>query len=338
MTLTIEDIRQAAVRIEGKAVKTPLLESPLLNDRLGCRVLVKAECLQRTGSFKFRGAYNRISQLTADEIDRGVVAYSSGNHAQGVAAAARLMGAKAVIVVPEDIPAIKRRNTEAWGAELAYYDRMTDDRVAVAEAIAEDRGAVIVPPYDDYRVMAGQGTIGLELCAQAREMGEPPDAVLIPCGGGGLTAGIATAVKAAHPECRVFTVEPEGFDDTARSIAAGERLANAPAPGGAATFCDALAAAMPGALTFPINRVLTDGALVLDDGTVCDGIYAAFTEFKLVLEPSGAIALAALLSGALSDAFDAAGKTIAVVASGGNVDPHTYTDALGTGAERAAAS
>jgi threonine dehydratase len=331
MTVTRDDIAEAARRIAGKAVETPLLESPLLNDRLGC-VLVKAEALQRTGSFKFRGAYNRISRLGPDELGRGVVAYSSGNHAQGVAAAARLMGAKAVIVVPKDIPEIKRRNTEAWGAELAFYDRMSEDRVAVAEAIAAEKGAVIVPPFDDYRVIAGQGTIGLEIVAQARALGAEPDAVLIPCGGGGLTAGIATAVKAELPSCRIFMVEPEGFDDTARSLAAGRRLANEPGPG---TLCDALTAQMPGELTFPINRALTEGALTVADATVCEGVYAASTEFKLVLEPSGAIGLAGLLSGALGEAFDPGGKTVAVVASGGNVDPGTYAEALRTGAARA---
>jgi len=332
VTVDVKDIAAAAQRLSGKAVATPLLESPLLNDRLGCRVLIKAECLQRTGSFKFRGAYNRISQFSPEERRRGVVAYSSGNHAQGVAAAARLVGAKAVIVVPEDIPEIKRRNTEAWGAELAYYDRDADDRVAVAQAIADESGAVIVPPFDDERVIAGQGTIGLEILTQAKALGRSPDAVLIPCGGGGLTAGIATAVKATAGDCRIFTVEPAGYDDTRRSFAAGERVFNETGPGHPTTFCDALTAEAPGKLTFPINAALVDGGLVLDDDTVCRGTHAAFAEFKLVLEPSGAIALAALISGALKPAFEPAGKTVAVVASGGNVDPATFTDALMRGA------
>jgi len=328
VTVDVNDIAAAARRLAGKAVMTPLLESPLLNDRLGCRVLIKAECLQRTGSFKFRGAYNRISQFDREERSRGVVAYSSGNHAQGVAAAARLVGTKAVIVVPKDIPDIKRRNTEAWGAELAFYDRDADDRVAVAQAIADERGAVIVPPFDDARVIAGQGTIGLEILDQGKAQDAVPDAVLIPCGGGGLTAGIATAIKGSAADCRVFTVEPAGYDDTRRSFAAGERVFNDLGPGHKTTFCDALTAEAPGKLTFPINAGLVDGALVLDDDTVCTGVYAAFAEFKLVLEPSGAIALAALISGALGPAFDVAGKTVAVVASGGNVDPATFTDTL----------
>jgi threonine dehydratase len=329
VSVDVNDINAAARRLAGKAVETPLLESPLVNDRLGCRLLIKAECLQRTGSFKFRGAYNRICQFTPEERERGVVAYSSGNHAQGVAAAARQVGTKAVIVVPRDIPEIKRRNTESWGAELAFYDRDTEDRVAVARAIADKSGAVIVPPFDDERVIAGQGTIGLEILAQAKAQGTVPDAVLIPCGGGGLTAGIATAIKSAAADCRVFTVEPAGFDDTRRSFAAGERVFNDLGPGHPTTFCDALTAEAPGKLTFPINSELVDGALVLDDTPICQGVYIAFADFKLVLEPSGAIGLAALLSGALSPAFKPAGKTIAVVASGGNVDPATFTEALG---------
>jgi threonine dehydratase len=332
VTVDTNDITAAAERLEGKAVVTPLLESALLNDRLGCRLLIKAECLQRTGSFKFRGAFNRISQFTPEERSRGVVAYSSGNHAQGVAAAARLVGTKAVIVVPKDIPGIKRRNTEAWGAELAFYDRDADDRVAVAQAIADESGAVIVPPFDDERVIAGQGTIGLEILAQARAQGASLDAVLIPCGGGGLTAGIATAIKAKAADCRVFTVEPADFDDTRRSLTAGERVFNDLGKGHPTTFCDALTAEAPGKLTFPINAALVDGGLALDDETVCSGVYAAFADFKLVLEPSGAIALAALVSGALDPDFDTVGKTIAVVASGGNVDSATFTDALERGA------
>lgn len=334
MGLGLEDITGAAERIAGKAVVTPLLEAPLLNDRLGCRVLVKAESLQLTGSFKFRGAFNRISQLSAEELSRGVVAYSTGNHAQGVAAAAKRLGVAGVIVVPNDIPAIKKRNTLAWGAELAFYDRDSEDRVGVAEAVARERGAVIVPPYDDYRVMAGQGTIGLEIVEQARAINAELDAVLIPCGGGGLTAGIATGIKALSPATKIFMAEPDAYDDTRRSFAAGDRLANDLGPGHRTTFCDALTAPMPGALTFPINRRLVDGVVAIDDETVCEGLYAAFSDLKLVLEPSGAIGLAVLASGALTPEFDPQGKTVAVVCSGGNVDPETFTSALLRGRAR----
>lgn len=331
MTVTIDDIRQAAERLSGKAVATPLLESQLLNDRLGCRVLVKAENLQLTGSFKFRGAYNRIAQLTPGELARGVVAYSTGNHAQGVAAAARQAGAKAVIVVPQDTPAIKQANTRGWGAELVFYDRDKDDRGALAEKIAEERGgAAIVPPYDHEQVIAGQGTIGLEIIAQTEAIGAQPDAVVIPCGGGGLTAGISTAVKALRPATEVFMAEPAAYDDTRRSLAAGERLPLDPGHG--RTFCDALTAPMPGEITFPINRRNVSGVVALSDEEVCRGVYDAFAGLKLVLEPSGAIALAALSTARLEEITAVRGKTIVVVASGGNVDAATYADALERGA------
>jgi threonine dehydratase len=333
MSVGIEDIRAAAARIQGKAVRTPLLEAPLFNDAIGCRVFVKAESLQLTGSFKFRGAYNRISQFNAQERARGVVAYSTGNHAQGVAAASRLVGVKATIVVPHDAPAIKKRNTEAWGAKLAFYDRKNEDRVAVAESIAKESGAVIVPPFDDERIIAGQGTTGLELIEQAEALGAKLDAVIVPCGGGGLTAGIATAVKSLSPETCIFVVEPKDYDDTGHSFQAGRRVANTTGQG--ATFCDALTAAIPGELTFPINQRLVDGAVSIADEVVCDGLYAAFTNFKLALEPSGAIALAALVSGALKDIFDLTGKNVAVIASGGNADPLTFRNALKSGADHA---
>ncbi len=337
MTVGLEEIRHAAERIAGKAVRTPLLEAPLLDQRLGCRVLVKAESLQLTGSFKFRGAYNRIAQLTRQELDRGVVAYSTGNHAQGVAAAARTAGTSAVIVVPNDIPAIKKRNTQSWGAELAYYQREVEDRVAIAAAIADERHAVIVPPFDDDRIIAGQGTIGLELVEQAGALGVTLDAVVIPCGGGGLSAGIATAVKALSPETRIYLVEPSNYDDTLRSMAAGDRIANDLGPGHGTTICDALTAEIPGELTFPINQRLADGVLAIDDNLVAEGLYAAFADLNLVLEPSGAIALAALVTGALGQEFDVSGKSIAVIGSGGNVDPLTYRDALQNGAARMSA-
>ncbi|MGY9006431.1 MAG: threonine ammonia-lyase [Alphaproteobacteria bacterium] len=332
-----DDIVAAASRIEGKARLTPLLEAPLLNQKLGCRVLVKPECLQLTGSFKFRGAYNRIAQLSPEELSRGVVAYSTGNHAQGVAAAAKMMGTSAIIVVPKDTPAIKQNNTRAWGAELAFYERDSEDRVAVAQAIADEHEAIIVPPFDDPHVIAGQGTIGLEILAQAAMMDAEPDMVVIPAGGGGLTAGIATAIKEKLPNTLIIMAEPASYDDTKRSMAAGVRVANDLGPDHESTFCDALTAPMPGELTFPINQKLVSDVVTLRDETVCQGIYRGFVDFKLVLEPSGAIALAALVSGAISGAgTDIQDKTIVVVCSGGNVEPSVYADALIRGAKQQA--
>ncbi|MFT5539917.1 MAG: threonine dehydratase [Alphaproteobacteria bacterium] len=333
MAVTLDDIRAAAQRLSGKAILTPLLEAPLLNERLGCRVLIKAENLQLTGSFKFRGAYNCISQLDPATLARGVVAYSTGNHAQGVAAAAKYAGTQAVIVIPEDAPAIKKQNTRAWGAELAFYDRDKDDRVALAEQIATARGgAALVPPFDHEQVIAGQGTIGLEIMAQAEEIGATPDAVVIPCGGGGLTAGIATALKALAPASEIFMAEPTAYDDTRRSMDAGERCAVDLSPGHATTFCDALTSPMPGEITFPINQRHVSWVLAITDDDVCRGLYAAFSDLKLVLEPSGAIGLAALVTGALAQERDIRGKTIVVVASGGNIDAATFADALQRGA------
>ncbi len=333
MTVTLDDIRQAAARIAGKAVATPLLEAPLLNARLDCRLLVKAENLQLTGSFKFRGAYNRVSRLAPEELRRGVVAFSTGNHAQGVAAAAHLAGAAATIVVPRDTPAVKQAGTRAWGAELVFYDRFRDDRVAIAEDIARARGgAAVVPSFDHPQVIAGQGTIGLEIVAQAAALGTVPDAVVIPCGGGGLAAGISTAVKALAPAARVFLVEPAACDDTRRSFAAGRRVGAEGGPGAGATVCDALTAPLPGEITFPINRANAAGVLALSDDETCRGLHAAFADLKLVLEPSGAIALAAVVTGRLGEMFDLRGRTVVAVASGGNVDPAAFAAALARGA------
>ncbi len=242
---TFADIESAARRLEGKAVVTPLLESPLLNEQVGGRLLIKAEPLQRTGSFKFRGAYNRISRLDGDEIKRGVVAYSSGNHAQGVAAAAHAMGAHATIVMPSDAPAIKVDNTRAWGAEVIMYDRYRQDRDTVARDLAEQRGATLVPPFDHPLIIAGQGTVGLEIAQQAEAAGAVLDAVLSPCSGGGLISGCALALAERAPGVDIYSVEPEGFDDTARSLAEGSRQKSIE---GAQSFCDALLVKTPGVL------------------------------------------------------------------------------------------
>lgn len=319
---TARDIEAAARRLKGWAVETPLLESPALDALIGGRLLIKAECLQLTGSFKFRGAFNRISRLTAAERRGGVVAHSSGNHAQGVAAAARLLGIPAVIVMPRDAPAVKVEGTRFWGAEIVFYDRARENREAISRRIAEERSAVLVPPYDDPLVIAGQGTVGREIARAAAARGLRPEALIVPCGGGGLVAGSAIAFKAAFPRAEVYAAEPKGWDDTRRSLAAGRRVG--PARKAFPTLCDALLAPLPGALTFPINRRLLTGALVADDSAVLRAMALAFRQLKIVLEPGGAMALAAVLGGA----FDARGKTVAVVASGGNVEPALFRKAL----------
>ncbi len=315
------DILAAAERLRGKAVKTPLLESALLNERTGGRVLIKPEVLQRTGSFKFRGAYNKISQLGAEARAAGVVAYSSGNHAQGVASAAQLAGLPAAIVMPKDAPRIKIDNTRSYGAEVILYERGSQSREQAAEEIAEQRGATLVRPFDDPDIIAGQGTCGLELAESAAERGAHLDAVLICCGGGGLTAGCALAIHELSPKTALHTVEPFGFDDTARSLAAGELVANEP---GAETICDALLSPVPGQLTFAVNRPLLSRGLVVTDQEVMAAMSYAFRVLKLVLEPGGAVTLAALLGGKL----DCRGKTIAIVLSGGNVDPTVFAKAI----------
>ena len=318
---TYADVVSAAERIAGHAVITPLLESPLLNERLGGRLLVKAECLQRSGAFKFRGAYNRISRLDDKARKAGVVAFSSGNHAQGVAMVAQMLGVPATIVMPTDAPEIKIANTLAYGAEVVFYDREKESREEIGERLAAEKGATLVPSYDDPFVIAGQGTVGMELADQAEDMGARLDAVLIPCGGGGLSSGCALALSEICPEAQVFSIEPEGFDDTARSMAAGKRLTNEP---GGRTFCDALILPTPGELTFSINRRLLTGGLAVSDTDVARAMKAAFECLKLVVEPGGAVALAAALSGA----YDVHDKTVAVICSGGNVDAKVFAEVL----------
>lgn len=321
MTPKVSDIRDAARRLAGWAVTTPLLESPLLNEKLGGRLLIKAEMFQRTGSFKFRGAFNRLSRI--DEADRagGVVAYSSGNHAQGVAAAAQLLGMAATIFMPDDAPRTKLDNTRSYGAEVIVFDRRSEDRAALAENFAAEKGATLVRPYDDPYVIAGQGTVGLELAAQAADQDARIDAVLVPCGGGGLVSGSALALSEESPDTAVYAVEPEGFDDTVRSLAAGERLS---VDADARSFCDALLVQTPGEMTFPLNSRLLAGGFAVDDDSVKAAMAAAFRYFKAVVEPGGAVALAACLNGA----FDCRGKTVVAVCSGGNVDAEKFVSAL----------
>lgn len=315
---TAADVDAAAARLAGVALHTPLIASPVLDARAGGRVFLKAETLQRTGSFKFRGAYNKLSSLDPDRRRGGVVAFSSGNHAQGVAAAAKLLDMPATIVMPRDAPRPKRERTAALGAEVVLYDRQRgEDREAIARDIAASRGAVVVPPYDDVLVIAGQGTAGREIAEDMARLGQPVDCVVVNASGGGLTAGIALAVKARAPAARIYTAEPEGFDDHARSFRSGRRERNAALTG---TMCDALMSQTPGELTFAVNRTLVTDGVTATEAEVAHAVAFAFHELKLVVEPGGAVALAALLAGKL----DVAGKTAVVVLSGGNVDPELF--------------
>lgn len=309
-------VMQARKRLHGLAVRTPLLSYPVLDERVGGRVLLKPEIFQRTGSFKFRGAYNRVSEIEADTPGTPVVACSSGNHAQGVAAAATLHGVSSTIIMPADAPAIKRSRTQALGGRLILYDRAHDDRDKIVERACAETGAAFVPPFDDAGVISGQGTVGLEIAEDAGAYGRL-DAVLIPAGGGGLTAGIALALGASLPDTRLFTVEPAGFDDHARSFASGSRQSNASRAG---SICDALLSEQPGQITFAINGPRASGGLCVSDDEARQAVAYAFRELKLVVEPGGAVALAALLSGKL----DVSGKTVCAVLSGGNIDPELF--------------
>ncbi|MBC6983601.1 threonine/serine dehydratase [Caulobacter sp. 17J80-11] len=311
------DVEDAAARLAGRAVVTPVLENATLNERVGRRVLLKAECLQVSGSFKFRGAYNRISRLSEDERRRGVVAYSSGNHAQGVAAAAKLVGAPALIVMPSDAPAVKVEGVRAFGGEVRLYDRWTESREAIGAEIAAQRGSVLVPPFDDVFVIAGQGTTGLEFARQAQAAGAGLEAVLVPASGGGLVAGVNLAMQALSPATRVFCVEPHEFNDYQLSLAAGERVTHGP---GQPSMCDALMSPMPGEITFAVNRDTLAGGLTATEAEVSEAVRFAFRHLKLVVEPGGAAGLAALLAGRVPAGAGAVG----VVLSGGNVDPALY--------------
>jgi threonine dehydratase len=315
------DVADAARRLLGRAVITPLLNAPLLDTALGGHLFIKAEPLQKTGSFKFRGAYNRISRFSAEERKRGALAYSSGNHAQGVAAAAREVGCPALIVMPKDAPPLKIDRTRAFGAEVVLYNRYGESREAITAAILRERPMVLVRPFDDPHVIAGQGTVGNEIADQCRDVNITPHAVLVPCGGGGLISGTALAIRHKLPETVLYACEPEGYDDTTRSLAAGQRIAlEAIKP----TICDALMAPTPGEVTFALNRRLLAGGIVVDEAQVRQAMAVAFEHFKLVVEPGGAVALAAVLAGR----FNLKGRTAVVVCSGGNVDPALFAEAL----------
>jgi threonine dehydratase len=306
---TAADVEAAAKTLAGIAIRTPLISSPVLDERLGARVFLKAETMQRMGAFKFRGAYNKISSIPAASRAGGVVAFSSGNHAQGVAAAAKLLNMPAVIVMPRDA---------ALGAEVILYNRDSEDREAIARRIAGERGAVLVPPYDDLLIIAGQGTLGREIVEDLSMIGLQPGIVVVGASGGGLAAGTALAIKASVPDADIYTAEPEGFDDTARSFRSGKREANARMSG---TICDALMSNTPGELTFAINSKLIGKGVSASDEDVARAVAFAFRELKLVVEPGGAIGLAALLAGKV----DVKGKVAVAVLSGGNVDPELFS-------------
>ncbi|WP_320775656.1 threo-3-hydroxy-L-aspartate ammonia-lyase [Streptomyces sp. CRN 30] len=315
-TVTPHDVREAAARLAGVAHRTPVLTSRTLDALAGAEVFVKCENFQRVGAFKFRGAYNAVARLSAARLARGVAAYSSGNHAQATALAARELGTTAVVLMPEDAPRSKREATAGYGAEIVTYDRYTQDRVALGEALAADRGLTLVPPYDHPDVIAGQGTAALELLEETGEL----DALVVPVGGGGLIAGSATAAKAAHPSLRVVGVEPEAGDDTKRSLESGERV-TVPVP---RTIADGQALPTPGAVTFPINRRLVDAIALVTDDDIVGAMRFAFERLKIVLEPSGATALAAVLRGHLGGQP----RRIGVIASGGNIDTRRFTDLI----------
>ena len=317
LPVTAADIDAAAATLAPVAVRTPLLPAPVLSAQFQANVFVKPEVLQRTGSFKFRGAYNKLASIPQAERANGVVAFSSGNHAQGVAHAATLLGMHATIVMPSDAPVAKRQRTKAFGADVVLYDRDHDDREAIARDIAGKCGSTMVPPYDDPYVIAGQGTVGREIAEDLAGLGLSPDVVIVPASGGGLLAGVSTAVKARFPETQMIVAEPKGFDDHARSLRAGHREAHE-AKG--RTICDALMAAIPGEITFAINSRLLSAAVEASDEEVGRAVGFAFRELKLVVEPGGSVGLAALLAGRL----DVAGKTVVIVLSGGNVDADLY--------------
>jgi threonine dehydratase len=311
------DIDAAARVLAPFAVRTPLLSSAVLNERAGTRVFLKPEMLQRTGSFKFRGAFNKLSSIPQQARGGGVVAFSSGNHAQGVAAAAQILNMQATIVMPADAPLSKRERTKAYGAEVVLYDRDREDREAIANGIAAKRGATLVRPYDDPLVIAGQGTVGKEIAEDMAALSLTPDIVVAPASGGGLIAGVATAVKARYPKAILMSGEPDAFDDHARSLRAGKRE---PHHAEGRTICDALMASIPGELTFAINSRLLAQGITASDAEVGGAVGFAFRELKLVVEPGGAVGLAALLAGRI----DARGKNVVIVLSGGNVDADLF--------------
>ena len=315
--IALPEIRCASNRLKRIAVRTPLLSSMELDTRMRGKILFKTESLQITGSFKLRGAYNLMSQIPQDARKHGVVAWSSGNHAQGVAAAGQLLGLKTTLVMPKDAPRIKIGKTKALGGEVVFYDRITDDRESIARAIAERRRSTLVPSYDHDEIIAGQGTVGLELMQQCSELSLIPDQVIICCGGGGLSAGCSVAIKTLSPRTDIYIVEPEGYDDALRSLRSGVRESNKP---NNPSICDALLAESTGLLTFRILKALVSDGLVVSDSDVRDAMRFAFNILNIVVEPSGAVALAAVLC----DKISVADKVTVVILSGGNVDKRSF--------------
>jgi threonine dehydratase len=319
---SLDDILAARSRMEGRVRHTPLLRSAVLDRAVGGTVLVKADNLQHTGSFKLRGAMNAVLALVEAGHRGGIVAFSSGNHAQATAYAAAAAGLPATIFMPADAPAIKTRMTKSWGARVVPFDRLRDDREAMARDEAARTGAAIIPPYDKLEVIAGQGTAGLEIAEDAQAMGLTPDAALVPVSGGGLLAGVTLAMQSRFPDLKTYALEPEGRDDMRRSLLSGQRERNAD---GGSVLCDGLLSPHQGELTFAVNKDRVAGGVVVTDEAVLRAMAFAFLHLKLVVEPSGAVGLAALLSGA----FDGRDRTTAIVLSGGNVDPATFERALG---------
>ncbi|MCZ9348355.1 threo-3-hydroxy-L-aspartate ammonia-lyase [Streptomyces mutabilis] len=317
LPVAFADVQDAAARLAGIAHRTPVVTSRTLDALVGAEVFVKCENFQRVGAFKIRGAYNAASRLPAGQLARGIAAYSSGNHAQAVALAARELGTTAVVLMPEDAPRAKREATAGYGAEIVTYDRYTQDRTALGEALADERGLALIPPYDHPHVIAGQGTAALELLEETGAL----DALVVPVGGGGLVAGSATAAKALHPGIRVVGVEPEAGDDTKRSLDRGERV-TIPVP---RTIADGQALPTPGEITFTVNRHLVDAIALVGDDEIVAAMRFAFERLKIVLEPSGATALAALMAGRLEHRP----RRVGVIASGGNVDARRFAELIG---------
>lgn len=320
------DVQTAYARLKDVVVTTPLVESPLLSQRTGARVILKVETLQRTGSFKFRGAYNRLVQLSDAQRRFGVVAFSSGNHAQGIAAAAALLRMPATIVMPSDAPRVKMEATRALGAEIVPYQRRTESREQIADRIAKETGAIVVPSFDDPHIIAGQGTLGLEMAGQAEELGAGLDFVLVPCSGGGLASGTALGFSGPSRNTRIVVAEPEGFDGARLSLERGERVA---AEGSRGTIADALMSTAPGVLPFALLHSLHARGVAVNDSDLMRAVVFAALKLKLIVEPGGAAGLAALLSGK----FRASGKTVGIVLSGGNIDTEMLKRCLDAGGE-----
>lgn len=319
--VSLADVEDAAAALAGIVFRTPLLANADVDAELGGRLLIKAECAQRTGAFKLRGAYNRMRRLSAAERARGAITYSSGNHALGVALAGRLLNVSALIVMPSDVPPAKMAAVRALGAEIATFERDTESSDEVVERLRARSGRIVVPPSADPRVLAGAGTAALELVAQARALGADPDVVLVPCGGGGLTAATAVVMDALSPGTRVYAAEPELFDDTRRSLAAGHPVPN---PEGRRTICDSIMTPIPNDVTFPINRARLAGGVVASDDAVRAAMRFAFERYKIVVEPGAAVGLAAVLSGDV----DIRGRTVATIVTGGNVDTARFCSLL----------